>query len=134
MVRRNPVAACQQFHSRPLPLRRAGAVGSVLFALLVLGGCGGSRAEVTAEAVSDPASLIDGYLIARGMALSYGHSGRAGATQIAQLIQYDRAALIAVATAQLEPGDARSRQAERALQALVDYTGENDLRPDQLPP
>ncbi|MGI4745912.1 MAG: hypothetical protein ACRYGI_01255 [Janthinobacterium lividum] len=99
----------------------------------MLGGCGlggSSHPTIGARDEHHPASLIDGYLIARGMALSYGHSGRAGPAEIAQLVQYDHAALMAVVTAQLEPGDQRNVQAEHALQTLVDFTGENDLKPD----
>lgn len=99
----------------------------------VLSGCAGSGFGTSRDAETRPASLVDGYLIARGMALSYGHSGRAGPAEIAQLVQYSHAALIAVVTAELEPGDARSLQAERALRALVDFTGDNDLRPEPAP-
>ena len=98
-----------------------------------LGGCATPGYRASGDAEGGPASLVDGYLIARGMALSYGHSGRAGPVEIAQLIQYDHAALIAVVTAELEPGDGRNLRAERALQALVDFTGDNDLRPDPVP-
>lgn len=107
-----------------------------LLVIAMLAGCGldsSSRPTIRARNQHHPASLIDGYLIARGMALSYGHSGRAGPAEIAQLVQYDHEALMAVVTAQLEPGDQRNLQAERALQALVDFTGENDLKPDPLP-
>lgn len=107
-----------------------------LLVLVVLAGCGldsAARPTIRARNQRHPASLIDGYLIARGMALSYGHSGRAGPAEIAQLVQYDHAALMAVVTAQLEPGDQRNLQAERALQTLVDFTGENDLKPDPIP-
>lgn len=113
------------------PGRAARAASLIAACILPLGGCAGGRQAPAGDVVaSDPASLIDGYLIARGMALSYGRSGRASAGEIAQLIHYDRAALAAVATAQLEPGGARNRQAEHALEALVDYTGRNDLRAD----
>ena len=83
--------------------------------------------EMRVDDRANPASLIDSYLIARGMALSYGHSGRASRADITQLVQYDRAALVAVVTAELQPGDGRDQQAERALRALVDFTGDNDL-------
>ncbi|WP_419728767.1 hypothetical protein [Lichenicola sp.] len=113
---------------------RSGLAGlAVTILALTVGGCTMSGFGPSRAADASPATLIDGYLIARGMALSYGHSGRAGPAEIAQLIQYDRAALAAVVTAELEPGDARSVRAERALQALVDFTGDNDLRPDPTP-
>lgn len=108
-----------------------------LLVIAMLGGCdagGSSHSMIRARAENHPASLIDGYLIARGMALSYGHSGRAGPVEIAQLVQYDHAALMAVVTAQLEPGDQRNLQAEHALQTLVDFTGDNDLKPDPVLP
>lgn len=114
-------------------MARAGS----LLAIVMLGGCstgGSSGPAIGARDDHHPASLIDGYLIARGMALSYGHSGRAGPAEIVQLVQYDHAALMAVVTAQLEPGDQRNMQAERALQTLVDFTGENDLKPDPVMP
>ena len=138
MARRDPTTTSGiRFPIRPF-LRQMVAI--VLASCVLTGGLAGcasggaSRTVIGDTGTSDPASLVDGYLIARGMALSYGRSGRAGPPEIAILIRYDRAALIAVATAQLEPGDARSKQAERALQALVDYTGDNDLRPDPVVP
>ena len=136
MARRDPAPLAGGIVSTPF-LRRHAAILVVPALLLVVAGCSttsGFRDQIGDTGTSDPASLVDGYLIARGMALSYGRSGRAGAPEIAQLIRYDRAALIAVATAQLEPGDARSQQAERALQALVDYTGDNDLKPVPVQP
>ena len=102
----------------------------VLLALATLAGCvQAGPPEMRVDDRANPASLIDSYLIARGMALSYGHSGRASRADITQLVQYDRAALVAVVTAELQPGDGRDQQAERALQALVNFTGDNDLRP-----
>ncbi len=104
-------------------------------AAVILAGCVQSGPpEMQVDARANPASLIDSYLIARGMALSYGHSGRASRADITQLVQYDRAALVAVVTAELQPGDGRDRQAERALQALVDFTGDNDLAPGPAAP
>jgi hypothetical protein len=126
MVRVDPV-----FRRSPFRARQA----ILLVATALLCGCaqsGGSEMRVDARA--NPASLIDSYLIARGMALSYGHSGRASPSDIVQLVHYDRAALVAVVTAQLEPGDLRKTQAEHALQALVNFTGDNDLRPDPVLP
>ncbi len=110
---------------------------AVLLAATVVAGCvQAGPPEMRVDARANPAGLIDSYLIARGMALSYGHSGRASRADITRLVQYDRAALVAVVTAELQPGDGRERQAEQALQALVDFTGDNDLRPDAagLPP
>lgn len=108
---------------------------AVLVAATLLAGCVPSGPpEMRVDARANPAGLIDSYLIARGMALSYGHSGRASRADIRELVQYDRAALVAVVTAELQPGDGRDRQAERALQALVDFTGDNDLRPEAAGP
>ena len=107
----------------------------VLLPLLILAGCvQAGPPEMRVDDRANPASLIDSYLIARGMALSYGHSGRASRADITRLVQYDRAALVAVVTAELQPGDGRDQQAERALQALVDFTGDNDLRPGPAGP
>ena len=104
---------------------------AVLLAAAILAGCVQSGPPpMRVDARANPAGLIDSYLIARGMALSYGHSGRATHADITQLVQYDRAALMAVVPAELRPGDGRDLQAERALQALVDFTGDNDLRPE----
>ncbi len=104
---------------------------AVLVATTMLAGCvQAGPPEMRVDARANPASLIDSYLIARGMALSYGHSGRASRADITRLVQYDRAALVAVVTAELQPGDGRDQQAERALQALVAFTGDKDLRPD----
>ncbi len=104
---------------------------AVLLAASVVAGCAQSGPPpMRVDARANPAGLIDSYLIARGMALSYGHSGRASHADITQLVQYDRAALVAVVTAELQPGDGRDLQAEQALQALVDFTGDNDLRPE----
>ena len=108
---------------------------AVLLAAAIVAGCAQSGPPpMRVDARANPAGLIDSYLIARGMALSYGHSGRASHADITQLVQYDRAALIAVVTAELQPGDGRDRQAEHALQALVDFTGDNDLRPEAAGP
>lgn len=117
--------------SRTETLKRlSGLAAPSLLVVLLSAACAGpSRSGFADETTRDPASLIDGYLIARGMALSYGRSGRAGPAEIAQLVQYDHAALIAVASAELEPGDAHRDKAERALQALVTYTGDQDLQP-----
>ncbi len=82
------------------------------------------------DAGANPLSLIDSYLITHGMALSYVRSGRASRADIIQLAQYDRAAMLAVGMAALQPGDGHDQQAEHALRALVDFTGDNDLRPD----
>ena len=104
---------------------------AVLLSATVVAGCVPSGPpEMRVDARANPAGLIDSYLIARGMALSYGHSGRASHADITQLVQYDRAALVAVVTAELQPGDGRDQRAEQALQALVDFTGDNDLRPE----
>ncbi len=104
---------------------------AVVLAVTVLSGCvQAGPPEMRVDDRANPASLIDSYLIARGMALSYGHSGRASRDDIRELVQYDRAALVAVVTAELQPSDGRDQQAERALQALVAFTGDKDLRPD----
>jgi len=83
---------------------------------------------------NDPRSLLDGYLIAHGMARSYVMSGRASRESLGTLIQYDRTALLAVAADQVEPSGTHANQAEQALQRLVEYTGQQDLRTPQLPP
>ena len=102
-----------------------------LMAALAVAGCvQAGPPEMRVDARANPASLIDSYLIARGMALSYGHSGRASRADISRLVQYDRAALVAVVSAELQPGGGRDDQAERALQALVAFTGDKDLSPD----
>ncbi len=107
----------------------------VLLTLATLAGCvQAGPPEMRVDDHANPASLIDSYLIARGMALSYGHSGRATRADITRLVQYDRAALMAVVTAELQPGDGRDQQAEHALQALVNFTGDNDLRPGPVGP
>lgn len=116
--------------------RRCSLTFGLICLVALVTGCSSDDASrpIAAQTVENPASLVDGYLIARGMALSYGHSGRAGMAEITQLVRYDRAALVAVVAAQLEPDRRSSRQAEQAVAALVDYTGENDLRSDTAPP
>ncbi len=109
---------------------RTGTAGLGLAGLLATGGCGLSgsqRLAIGANDPNEPISLIDSFLIARGMEFSYGRSGRATPQQIAQLIQYDHAALIAVLSAERNPGYALNLKAQHALQALVDYTAAGDL-------
>ncbi len=104
---------------------------AAVVAAVMLSGCvqpGPPQMRVDAQA--NPVSLIDSYLITHGMAISYVRSGRASRTDIIRLAQYDRAAMVAVGVAALQPDDRHDQQAEHALQALVDFTGDNDLRPD----
>ncbi|MCQ8277883.1 hypothetical protein NFI95_05420 [Acetobacteraceae bacterium KSS8] len=72
-------------------------------------------------------ALIDSYLIAHGMAVGYARSGRAGPAEIAQLIGIDRAAMLAVAEASIQPSSAHTKQAQTAVGALLRYTDEQDL-------
>ncbi len=114
--------------SRTLRITLAGA------ALLVLGGCdlgGSQRLAIGANDPNEPESLIDSFLIARGMEYSFGRSGRASPQQISELIRYDHAALVAVLTAERQPGYDINLKAQHALQALVDYTAANDLTPPE---
>ncbi len=113
-------------------LRRMELAGLGLAGLLGLGGCdlsGSSRLAIGANDADEPESLVDSFLIARGMEFSYGRSGRASPQQIARLIQYDQAALVAVRSATQKPGYELNLKAQHALQALVDYTAANDLEP-----
>ena len=107
------------------------ATWAALLALAnTLGGCslfGSSNLAIGANDPNEPTSLVDSFLIARGMEFSYGRSGRATPQQIAQLIQYDHAALVAVLSAERRPGYDLNLKAQHALQALVDYTAANDL-------
>ncbi len=98
-----------------------------LAALLLLPGCAGTAMHAPAPKRPGPQALVDSYLIAHGMALGYGRSGRAGPAEIGELIRYDRAAMLAVATALLEPGRTRTIQAQQAVSAMVRYTGDKDL-------
>jgi hypothetical protein len=100
---------------------------AALALLLLLAGCAGSVLGPPAPSRPNPRALIDSYLIARGMAFGYGRSGRAGPAEIGQLIQYDRAAMLAVADAMLEPGRAHTLQAQSAVTAMLRYTGDQDL-------
>ena len=90
---------------------------------------GSQRLAIGANDPNEPISLIDSFLMARGMASSYGRSGRASPQQIAELIRYDEAARVAVQSAKDKPGYELNLKAQRALQALVDYTAANDLGP-----
>ena len=74
-------------------------------------------------------SLSDSFHIAQGMAFSYSRSGRASPQQIAQLIQYDYAAVVAVRSAESHPSYELNLRAQQALEALVNYTAANDLAP-----
>ena len=115
---------------RTRPPRLGGT--ALLAAVLALGGCdlsGSNRLAIGANDPNEPVSLIDSFLIARGMEFSYGRSGRASPQQIAQLIRYDHAALVAVLSAERQPGYELNLKAQRALRALVDYTAANDLEP-----
>ena len=100
--------------------------------LLLLNGCdlsGTQRLAIGANDPNEPESLIDSFLIARGMEFSFGRSGRATPQQITELIRYDHAALVAVLSAERQPGYDVNLKAQHALQALVDYTAANDLAP-----
>ena len=106
--------------------------GLALPGLLLLNGCdlsGTQRLAIGANDPNEPESLIDSFLIARGMEFSFGRSGRATPQQIAELIRYDHAALVAVLSAERQPGYDVNLKAQHALQALVDYTAANDLAP-----
>lgn len=109
--------------------RRAGPALAACLALpmLLLAGCAATAPTPHPVAIDTPRAMIDSYLIAHGMALGYGRSGRAGPAEIAQLIQYDRAAMIAVATATFQPGANSTRQAQTAVGAMLRYTGDQDL-------
>ena len=100
--------------------------------MLALNGCdlsGGQRLAIGANDPNEPESLIDSFRIARGMEFSFGRSGRATPQQITELIRYDRAAVIAVQSAEQQPGYDVNLKAQHALQALMDYTTANDLAP-----
>ena len=113
-------------------LLRMGLAGLGLAGLLGLGGCdlsGSSSLAIGADDPNEPESLVDSFRIARGMEFSYGSSGRASPQQIARLIQYDNAAVVAVRSAERHPGYALNLKAQQALEALIDYTSLNDLQP-----
>ncbi len=115
-------------------LLRMGLAGLGLAGLLGLGGCdlsSSSRLAIGANDPDEPESLVDSFLIARGMEFSYGRSGRASPQQIAKLIQYDHAALIAVRSAERQHSYELNLKAQHALEALIDYTAANDLEPSE---
>ncbi|MCQ8240643.1 hypothetical protein [Rhizosaccharibacter radicis] len=106
----------------------------LLAAGLGLSACASGAQDASHLVRDNPDALIDGYLIAHGMAISYVMSGRATPEDLAQTIAYDRAALLAVAGAQLNGGAKPTEQAEAALRRLVDYTGRQDLAAGAVAP
>jgi hypothetical protein len=116
-------------------LLRRRAAGLLACAAVGLGaGCAPSTGGSARLVKDNPASLVDGYLIAHGMAASYVMSGRAQPSDLAEIVAYDHAALLAVASAQIDGGSQPTAKAEAALKALVDYTGRKDLSSAGQPP